>query len=199
MARTRNQKAYAATRERLIETGLDLFRSKSFDGVGISEILGQSHAPKGSFYHYFANKEEFGLAVADAYHGHQMAFAHEYLDDEGMPPFDRLQAFFDGARRDFEARAFADGCLMCNFSTELADQNPNFQAQLSNQWSDLTRLIASKINAQCLDQLGLPHLSNTEAADQLINAWAGALTRMKADGNAVSLNLFMKTYFKQGQ
>lgn len=199
MARTRNQKLYADTRARLIETGLDLFRSKSFDGVGISEILIQSHAPKGSFYHYFENKEDFGLAVADAYHGQQMAFAHGYLDDEGMSPFDRLRSFFDGARRDFEARGFADGCLMCNFSTELADQNPNFQTQLSRQWSDLTRLIALKIDAPCLNQLGLPHLSNAEAADQLMNAWAGALTRMKADGNAVSLNLFMKTYFKQGQ
>ncbi|MEQ3747674.1 MAG: TetR/AcrR family transcriptional regulator [Henriciella sp.] len=198
MARTRNQQAYADTRERLIEAGLSLFRSRSFDGVGISEVLTKSAAPKGSFYHYFENKEDFGLAVSDAYHARQMEFAKNHLEHSTKPAFERLRDFFGGAMIDYKSRAFADGCLMCNLSTELADQNPKFQARLAGQWSELTGLIADQIDTQCLEQLGLPHLTDAEAADQLVNAWAGALTRMKADGNGGSLQLFMKTYFKQG-
>lgn len=198
MARTRDQKTYQETRERLVQAGLDLFRSKSFDGVGISDILDRASTPKGSFYHYFANKDEFGLAVADAYHDNQMEMANRFMRADSGTPFDNLRRFFEVAAEGFKLRGYADGCLMCNLSSELADQKPLFQDRLSVHWDELTSLIADTTDRACVVSVGLSHLSRGEAANHLINSWAGTLTRMKAERSVEPITLFMKTYFERG-
>ena len=42
-----------STRDRIVTTAARLFRQKGFHGVGLSEILEASRAPKGSLYHHF--------------------------------------------------------------------------------------------------------------------------------------------------
>ncbi len=57
-------------KSRFIATAADLFRRRGYHGVGLSEVIEISGAPKGSFYHHFpGGKEELaaaaiGLAVA---------------------------------------------------------------------------------------------------------------------------------------
>src|SRR3546814_6877174 len=42
-----------------------LFRS--FTGVGLNEILQAASVPKGSFYHYFKSKEQYGQSLLEDY------------------------------------------------------------------------------------------------------------------------------------
>jgi len=168
-------------------------RRHSFDTIGITEILQHSGVPKGSFYHYFANKEDFGLAVADAYHQEQMALAHETLGDLSQPPLVRLAAFFLTARKAFFERQFKDGCLMCNLSTELGATHTAFQTALTQQWQALSAAISECLEEADLAEIGLAHLTPLEAAEFLINSWSGALTRMKADNSPAPLDLFLKS------
>ncbi len=51
------------TRERILAAGTTLFGQKGFNGCGLNEVLQAAGVPKGSFYHYFHSKEEFGVAV----------------------------------------------------------------------------------------------------------------------------------------
>ena len=53
------------TRNKLIETGAAIIHLKGFNNTGIQEILEAADVPKGSFYNYFRNKEDFGLQVVD--------------------------------------------------------------------------------------------------------------------------------------
>lgn len=54
-------------RAKLIETAMRLFRAKGYHGVGLTELLTTSGAPKGSFYHHFpGGKEELGEATLRA-------------------------------------------------------------------------------------------------------------------------------------
>ncbi len=54
----------SAAKQRFIEAALTLFRRSGYNGVGLTEIITASGAPKGSFYHYFpGGKEELGEAV----------------------------------------------------------------------------------------------------------------------------------------
>lgn len=197
MARIRNQGKYDDARSKLLEAGLRLIRSDSFNGVGINDVLKESNAPRGSFYHYFESKEAFGLAVAEYYHAQQMTAAQEILTDTSIPPLERLYAFFQNACDDYAKRDFADGCLMCNLSTELGDTNHAFQTLLGAQWTELATVISNCLAQMNLSDIGLESLSNNEAADWLLNAWSGALTRMKADRNDTPLRLFQKTIFKR--
>lgn len=51
-------KAKADTKELFLQTASSLFANRGYHATGISEILKQSHAPKGSLYYYFPQGKE---------------------------------------------------------------------------------------------------------------------------------------------
>ena len=195
MGRIRDDAAYGAARERLLDAGLELMRERSYDGVGVKDILVKSDVPKGSFYHYFESKEAFALAVTNHYHDQLMNGARSILRNERMDPLKRLRSFFDVAQDNLELRSFQHGCLMCNLSNELADTNPVFRTRLDKHWSALSEEVSRCVSLVDKRDIGLEHLTDKEAADWLVNAWSGALTRMKASGDGTPLKLFLKTTF----
>ncbi len=200
MARTRNEESYETAKNRLLDVGMALIRENSFDGIGINDVLKESKVPKGSFYHYFESKEDFGLEVARYYHEQQLAFAQTCLSDRSMSPVERLEAFFAGAREGMKEREYAQGCLMCNLSTELADKRPAFQVELDLHWQALTRELEACLQEADLSRIGLSHLTAGQAADWLMNSWSGALTRMKVSRSDEPLALFLRTIFnKEGK
>lgn len=198
MARTRNIDSYDEARKRLLSIGVDLMRAESYAAIGINDVLKAAAVPRGSFYHYFESKQAFGLQVAQHYHDAQMNSARELLRDDGRPPLERLRAFFRNAQADYAARGFGSGCLMCNLSTEMADRDDAFQELLRGHWRELSDEIAGCIARLDRVDLGLEALSDQEAADWLLNAWSGALARMKAERSAAPLQLFEKSVFKKG-
>lgn len=197
MPRPRDAAARDAARDRLLAAGERVIRARSFAETGLAELLAEAKVPKGSFYHYFDGKQAFGLAVAERYHADQMAFAAATLGDAEAAPLAALRAFFEGARADMARRGHAGGCLMCNLSAELADTDPAFRAALDRHWAELSGAMAACLARAELSRIGLAHLSAAEAADWLLNAWSGALTRMKATGDDRPLALFVKTIFHE--
>ena len=196
MARTRNETQFNEARQRLLTLGEDLIRSRSYADVGINDVLKTAGIPKGSFYHYFDSKQDFALAVAQHYHNKQLAAAKAVLHSAREPAAARLKRFFQTALNDYRARGFRQGCLMCNLTTELADEALVFNQLLQNQFAELSAVIAGCLHDIDLNTLGLDHLTNDQAADWLLNAWSGALTRMKATQDSTPLDLFMKSVFK---
>ena len=172
MARRRNDAAYEQARTNLLEVGLALIRTRGFESTGLNDILKSAGLPKGSFYHYFANKEAFGIAVAEAYHQQQLAFASQTLRDNTQPPGTRLHRFFSTALQDFEQRQFKEGCLMCNLSTELGDTADVFRAALARHWDELAQELATCLLPEVRQALHLAHLTDKEAAD---TSWQGSV------------------------
>ena len=58
--------ARGETKARLLEVGRCIFSEKGYNHTGIEAILQAAGVPKGSFYNYFASKEDFGLQVIDS-------------------------------------------------------------------------------------------------------------------------------------
>ncbi len=195
MARIKDEKSFDEKRTRLLKLGVELIRVHSFQGIGINDILKLTGIPKGSFYHYFENKEAFGLEVAQYYHDEQIQSAKAILTDKNYSSASRIYQFFNSAAEQFQQREFKHGCLMCNLTTEIADENINFQMLLNQHWQELSAELAKCIENLGTKGFGLAHLSSTECADWLINSWSGSLTRMKASGDNKPLELFLKTIF----
>ncbi len=51
------------TRTQLLEAGTSVMLEKGYNATGIMEVLQLVGVPKGSFYHYFDSKEDFGLQI----------------------------------------------------------------------------------------------------------------------------------------
>ncbi|MEM7513995.1 MAG: TetR/AcrR family transcriptional regulator, partial [Bacteroidota bacterium] len=58
---------YKHQAEDIINTGMELIRTKGYHNVGINEILKASNIPKGSFYNFFDSKEDFAKKALNSY------------------------------------------------------------------------------------------------------------------------------------
>ncbi|MEC7433868.1 MAG: TetR/AcrR family transcriptional regulator, partial [Pseudomonadota bacterium] len=85
--------SYQNTRDALIQVGLGVLTEKGYSYTGIDEILRQAGVPKGSFYHYFDNKEAFGAALIEAYGRFFANKLERSLSDSNISPQARIQAF----------------------------------------------------------------------------------------------------------
>jgi TetR/AcrR family transcriptional repressor of nem operon len=197
MARPRDEDRFNDNQHSLLLIGMQLIRARSFASIGINDVLREADIPKGSFYHYFRSKEDFGIKVAELYNQQQVRSAQEILENQGLPAYDRLKLFFLSAYEEFAGKAFRQGCLMCNLSTELADESPNFRLALDQHWQNLSAVIQGCLSELDKSRIGLAHLADKDAADWLLNAWSGALTRMKTVESGEPLDLFMKFTFKE--
>ncbi len=54
-------------RDRILAAATRLFQQRGYHGAGLSEILAEARAPKGSLYHHFpAGKAQLGVAAVEA-------------------------------------------------------------------------------------------------------------------------------------
>src|SRR5688572_11781096 len=99
----------ATTKERILDAAEEIMLTKSFHSVGLNEILTAVKVPKGSFYHYFDSKEQFGVELLRHYTQEHTARLKRVLFSQDLNPLERLAAYFNGAI----ARMMESGCDFC--------------------------------------------------------------------------------------
>lgn len=195
MARTRDQEKYNQAREHLLAVGEELFINSSFNCVGLNDILKKAGIPKGSFYHYFESKEDFGLQVIESYAKQNYEQLKAITSDDSLLPYQQLKKFFETNIAHFDDINYCQGCLMVNLSQELADVNEKLRCKI-NELSQITvDQVADCIKRMQSNDLNLNHLKPREAAQVLMNSWQGAIMKMKLEKNRDPLNVFMKFFF----
>lgn len=115
----RQRGATADARELLLRAGLEVLTEKGFTATGLDEILRQAQVPKGSFYHYFASKEAFGLALIDGYGKFFARKLDRHLRNPALSPLQRLHAFVQDAQSGMARFAYRRGCLIGNLGQEI--------------------------------------------------------------------------------
>ena len=183
------------TKTLLLEQGTQLFLERGYHDTGIQDVLVAAGVPKGSFYHYFRSKEDFGLHVVNRYGGATLEYLDGLLDDASRPPLERIRRFFEEAFAGFTKEHCRHGCLMGNLGQELADLNDTFRECIRfhlDAW-------AARIGV-CLREASergeLPaHLDPESTGRLLIDGFQGAALRMKLERKPAPLERFMQHYF----
>lgn len=192
----RSQPPKANIRDALIRCGVELCTETGFQVTGIETILRRVGVPKGSFYHYFKNKHEFGMAVIDSYADYFGKKLDRFLTDESFPPLQRLRNFTHNAQAGMARFEFRRGCLVGNLGQELAGLDEEFRMRLENTLRDWERKTAS-----CLDaakQAGeIAESSDTqELAVFFWVGWEGAILRSKLTRSSAPMVLFADRFFE---
>lgn len=83
------------TKERILDAAEGIMLQKSFHSVGLNEILSAVKVPKGSFYHYFQSKEQFGVELLKHYVADASAYKRKCLltAELSEDPAERLAAY----------------------------------------------------------------------------------------------------------
>jgi TetR/AcrR family transcriptional regulator, transcriptional repressor for nem operon len=178
------------TREELIRVGLKALLANGYDGVGIGPILAEAGVPKGSFYHFFPSKEAFACAVLEAYAEHYRQSLAVLLTDTTQSPRQRLEAYFATLEQELRGEQPLGGCLYGVVAQTLATRSPAVRATLKQcfaLWEFNLRCVLRE--AEAAGNLA-PGIAADVAAAFLIEAYEGALVRMKAEDSFAPFQRF---------
>jgi TetR/AcrR family transcriptional repressor of nem operon len=185
------------TRNLIIQTGADLIGTKGFGATGINGILTVAGVPKGSFYHYFSSKNDFGLAIIDTFAEEYDAKLDRILNDSSRSYVDRLHAYFDTGLEDMTNCECTRGCLIGNLGQELAGQNEIFRVRLDKVLSDWEkRFERCIVGAQSAGDISAG-IEPSDAASVLLSGWEGAILRSKVVKSTEPMERFVRVFFKQ--
>jgi TetR/AcrR family transcriptional regulator, transcriptional repressor for nem operon len=174
-------------RSHIVESALVEFHSRGFHNCSVEDITRAAGVPKGSFYNHFASKD--ALAV-EALRQYQARSVWRTTDDTELPPLTRLRARYLAMRGVLEERGYTRGCLIGNMGTELADINPDINAEVqasldfrSAATTDLLR------EAQAAGDLAAHHDPDV-LGPFLVDAWEGVVLRTKVSKSAQPMDGF---------
>ncbi len=181
------------TRDHLLSTGLKLLHARGFHASGVQDITQAAEVPKGTFYTHFDSKERFGAEVLGRYWERRADRAIAILGDESRSPLTRLKAYFQAKTR--VSGPFEKGCMIGNFSAEMAGDSRLVRDRLAAVFAAWTQLLANCIReAQTAGELRSSLDADTVAAF-LIDAFEGAILRTKVDRDATALLRFETIVF----
>ena len=126
-------------REKMIYTAAELFRARGYHGVGLAEILKESGAPKGSFYHHFPNgKEELALCAIE----NGGKFVSKLIDrafEDASNVEEAISRLVKMIASAFEESGFELGCPVTSLVLDLAPWDENARVQVDvvfKHWMD---------------------------------------------------------------
>lgn len=187
-------------REKVLDQGVTLLMEQGYHGTGLQEILEAVQVPKGSFYNYFASKESFCAEVVQRYIEPFLDQLKAYLQNPQYDSLSAIRAYFDELIDELERRQFKGGCLLGNLMGEVGDTSEICRESLQRAVADYRNLLATGLARGQNEGRIRSDLSAKKMADLLVNAWQGALLRMKIEKSVEPLkdccHSLLEDYFR---
>ena len=184
-----------ATKQSLIDAGLRMLLQRGYNDLGIQALLDETRIPKGSFYHHFKDKEEFALAVIDAYMTQVHQVLDECLTDETRTPLARVRHFFEQVQQSYRGEGYM-GCLLGGLGQELSGISEVFRRKVEDCFSTIAKRLAG-----CLEEAKtageIPQRSDVrQIANLLVDCWEGAALRSRLRRTPASLKAMLDFCFR---
>ncbi|MDQ6793131.1 MAG: TetR/AcrR family transcriptional regulator [Candidatus Dormibacteraeota bacterium] len=189
----------ASVRDELIESAVEVFHARGFNGCSVQDIVEAAGVPKGSFYNHFKSKEALGVEVVRAY----TRLVGAYLEEAGAgeifsgdgTPLERIRAYFEAVIEQNVSSGVRKGCLLGNFATELAPHSAEIANAVTDALDNWSAAVARAL-AQAQEAGELPKDVDVEALGRyLVDGYEGAAARAKLIGDRGPMDEFIRTTF----
>ncbi|GAC16700.1 acrylate utilization transcriptional regulator AcuR [Aliiglaciecola lipolytica] len=182
------------TRAALIRSGVELLTEHGFFASGIDKILKKIGVPKGSFYHYFSSKEDFGREVIENYASYFAKKLDTHLLNVELDPIQRIGSFVEDAKAGIQKHHYKRGCLVGNLEQEVDVLPDGYRQLLTDIFIDWQHRIEV-----CLREAQQQQLLSTNANCALLAeffwvGWEGAVSRARLTQSAQPLENFLNQY-----
>lgn len=129
------------TRDKLLNSALDLIYARSYAGVGVQELCEHAGVKKGSFYHFFPSKRDLILAALDRQWEVAQRTILEPAFSKQLPPLERLErcfVIFYQHQCGVKARTGqVRGCPFGNLALELSTQDQAIRKRVDRIFGDV--------------------------------------------------------------
>jgi len=183
------------TQQQLLQHGMAMLLRHGYHNLGIAAVLEATRIPKGSFYHHFQSKEDFGLKAIDLYMERVHAGLDLCLGDESRPPLQRVRHFFEATEEKYRAEGYL-GCLLGGLGQELSGISEAFRRKVEQCFSEISRRISGCLE-QAIERGDLPKDTDPKKmAELLVNCWEGAALRTRLRRDPAPLRQMLDFYFR---
>jgi TetR/AcrR family transcriptional repressor of nem operon len=183
------------TKQKILEVGSEIIHLKGFNHTGIQEVLNAAGVPKGSFYNFFKNKEDFGLQVIDHFIGFFASMMEPIMDDPDSSPLEKIRHILQQFIQIFGERDFSFGCPIGNLAQEMGDLSPAFRKKLKEAVDSMASIYINLIQEAQERREISKEISPKETAYFIVASWHGALGHMKIQKNGVPLENHLRFIF----
>lgn len=159
-------------RDRLLQAAIELIWRSSYGAVGVDAICEKAGVKKGSFYHFFASKDDLVVAALER----QFESRRPVLDaifSPSRPPIERLRGYLENAyERQLEVREEHGrvlGCFHNAVGTECIQQRPEVAAKVQQVIASLRRYIESALRDAAAE--GLVQIDDPAASAKVLFAY----------------------------
>lgn len=192
----KNRDSQSDTRELLLQAGLEVLTEKGFSSVGIDVILKRVGVPKGSFYHYFASKEDFGSQLIERYNNFFTSKLLAHFSNKAIAPLERIEAFAQDAIQGMERFDYKRGCLVGNLGQEVGNLPESYRTQLVQVFESWQKSLESCLcEAQELGDLKQGS-DCAELATYFWIGWEGAVLRAKLEQSSRPLEIYTSNFLQ---
>ena len=184
------------TKTALLQVGMEMMMEKGYTNTGIQEVLTTLGVPKGSFYHYFESKENYGVEIIHFFDQDYSARLMRTMRNPQKTPLERLRAYCEESKAMFAAQECRKGCLIGNLSQEMSDQSEVLRKELSiviSKWRDMiAECIAEGQKAGQITTKASAH----DLAEFFSAVWGGAVMRAKTVKTTEPMDIVLNVLFE---
>ena len=173
-------KTLTPAKQKLLDAALRLMLAKGFPATTLDEICTAAGVTKGSFFHYFADKEEIGAAVLDYFATGRMQAVQSAPFHRFPDPLKRVYGCIDFMVKLSRDASTTPSCLLGNFAQDLSGTHPRLRAQCGrhfDRWAQMIKCDLDEAKAMYAPKAVFDTLS---LADHFIAVLEGALILVKA-------------------
>ncbi|MBO0137654.1 MULTISPECIES: TetR/AcrR family transcriptional regulator [Vibrio] len=178
------------TRQHILDVGYELIVNRGFTSVGLSELLKKAAVPKGSFYHYFKSKEQFGEAMIQDYFTKYFERLNARFTNTELSGYQRLMSYFEEMVKVEDDVCNANKCLLVKLSAEVSDLSESMRLALRQGADKTIQAIADCIDIGIQDG-SIPNGDSALLARLIYYLWNGAslLNKLYQDQAALTQSL----------
>ncbi|MFP4610187.1 MAG: TetR family transcriptional regulator C-terminal domain-containing protein [Thiohalophilus sp.] len=183
------------TKQLLLERGMTMLLRRGYHNLGITAVLEATDIPKGSFYHHFRSKEDFGLQAIDRYMEEVHAGLDHCLNDKSLAPLDRVRRFFELSEEKYRTEGYL-GCLLGGLGQELSGVSEVFRQKVEQCFFEIARRIAVSLEEAIARGDLAENTDPQKLAELLVNCWEGAALRTRLRRDPAPLREMLDFYFR---
>ena len=190
MSSEKTQAKFADTRQKILDAARAIIVGKGYAAVGLNEILSQAGVPKGSFYHYFKSKDDFGREMLEEYFSEYQVTLDSYLGGS-LPAKQRLMNYFEHWLESQCNECQEEKCLVVKLSAEVTDLSEQMRQALQQGMDK----VQERLGKCVAEAIASGELATTQTAEELArelySLWLGATLVSKVNRSADALQMAM--------
>ena len=121
---------------------------KGYNGTSVKDITDAAGIPKGSFYNYFKDKEQYAVDALNYYYFELRKEHTSILRNQNLEPLDRIKEFYKCGISKLEEQDLKLGCFVGNMTQEMGDISERIADTAAKLYSEIEPQIHKNLISQ---------------------------------------------------